>query len=374
MEKKIILFSMILILCLFLVLEAGSRVVYSIYARSPAYLTYGFNSLFNRLPGRDAAKGDKQIFRIACFGGSTTTGWPDMKRNYPLFLQQYLQKKFPDKEIIVENFGIASATPVEATYLLRASIDMDMRPMIHGGLDREKIDRLCGPERYQKVPDLLFLYSHVNATFIENLRLKKILPEKEYSEIKFITPKVAMAGKTFTAKLAFGLNHFLKTRSFFYYALGRIIFWFQHDRYIFPKTKIDGGRDVFLTVLRIQDKISRHQKKVKTANFEDSLDMAVYTAKRLKIPIILGTEPIAIEKYNDIINEDFAVIHEINANVIKKVCYENGVPIFDAVELFRKTQNSSRFFTTDLMHLNPEGDKFLGEKIGDFIIEEGYIK
>lgn len=359
----------------FISVEAVSRIAYSLYSREPNYLTYGFNSIFYKPYGRTADSGKKRVFRVACFGGSTMVGWPRLDGlDLPTRLQEYLQKKFPDIEIVVENFGIASATPVEAAYILRAAIDMDLKPCIYGGLDKTKIDRLCEPDRHTMIPDLVFLYSHVNATFIENLRLKRILSEKEYGEIKYITPRVALKEKSAIVMAMFKVNHFLKTRSFFYYGLSRIIFWLQHDRYIFPREKIGEGNDIFLDVLRIQSKVSRYQRYVKTANFEETLNMAAYTAKRLNIPIIMGTEPIAAQKYNDTVNEEFAVIHEINANVIRTICQENKIRCFDALRLFKETPGSDKFFTTDLIHLTLEGDRFLGEVLADFISEAGYVK
>lgn len=360
----------------FLILEIGSRVAYSLYTHSTSYLTYGFSSIFKGKAAPEGVDDGRPVFRIVCCGGSTTTGWPPQTRQndpYPYYLERYLKERFPGRRIIVENLGIPAATTVEAAYMARAAMDMDINPSVHGGLDKDKIERLCGPERQKKIPDLVVLYSHVTATFVENMRLKNILSEKEYNEIRRITPEITLRGRPLISRAIFNIDHFLKTRSFLYYSLDRITFWLQHDRYIVPKKEIK-GKGAFLAMMKLQNKISHLQKYVKTSNLRDTMEMAVYTAKRLKIPIIIGTEPIAAGRYTDDMNEEFVIIHQINADVIRKIGYDNNVPVFDAFKLFNETPGSSAFFDTSLMHLNRDGDKFLGEKLGEFIAQQGYIK
>jgi hypothetical protein len=369
---KNIVFVLLITAMFFLVVEVGSRVAYSVYSGSPAYLTYGFHSIFVKSLREDQPEDKRPIFRIACFGGSTTKGCTI--KNYSYYLERYLQKNYTQKRIIVESFGINGATPVEASYILRSSIDMDIKPRIWG-LEEDKIDRLCTGERSNKIPDLVFLYSHLNATWTENLRLRRLLSEDEYKKLRYLSPGVSLKGKHFIVRLAFGLNYYLKSKSFFYYGLCRLFFWLQHDRYIIPHEKVSEGLDVVQkSVQQIQKKISSYQKYVKTSHFRESLNMAIYTAQRLRVPIILGTIPVAIEKYSDDLSESAAVIHEIYANVIEETCHQNNVPVFNGVKLFRETSNANEFFVTDLVHLTEEGDRFLGEKLGAFIIKQGYIK
>lgn len=373
-------FSFLIVAAFFLVLEIASRVIYSLYIGSPSYLTYGFSSIFR--PEKKVVPSGKPIFRIACFGGSTTEGIE--QNNYPMFLEEYLQDKFPDRQIIVENFGIGGATTTEVTYMLRASIDMDITPHIWG-VSEEKIKRLCGPQRNEKIPDLVFLYSQANACLTETLRLKELLSEKEYNEIRYLTPKISLRGQPLFVRLALRLNYYLRSKSFFFYGLSRIIFWVQHERYLFPQEKINKGMNVIDTsVQTLQKKISRYHKSVKYSNFEESLNMAVYTAKRQRVPIIVGTEPIASRKLaglpvvgNPLLSvreeESYAIVHEIYSDVIRRICYENDALLFDAVKLFEDTPDSDTFFV-DRVHLSERGNRFLAKKIGDFIIGQGLIK
>jgi hypothetical protein len=293
--------------------------------------------------------------------------------NYPYFLEIYLQKRLPEKNIVVENLGIIGATPTEASYIARATIDMDIKPRLWG-MEEDKLARMRGPERYEKIPNLVFLYSHVNATWIENLRLKKVLSEKEYKDIRLITSKVTLKGRPLPVRFLFAANYFLKSKSFFYHALTRLVFWLQHDRYILPRKEIPKDTELTQAVIqRIQMKVSSYQRHVKTANFEECLNAAVYTAKRLKVPIAVGTIPIASGRYAGYVNETFTAIHEINANVIRRICEESDIPLFDALKLFQETPGSDRFFSNDLIHLNREGNKFLAEKLGDFLIENSLV-
>ncbi len=73
--------------------------------------------------------------RLVCLGGSTTAGFPyEININFPVFIQNYLHSRFPQKEIEVVNIGISAINSFSVEDMLPqiAAIQPDMILMYMG--------------------------------------------------------------------------------------------------------------------------------------------------------------------------------------------------------------------------------------------------
>jgi lysophospholipase L1-like esterase len=264
------------------------------------------------------------VIRIVCLGASTTEGSQRDEETYPYFLQQELNRMFPDREIEVINAGHHAFIIEDLLELLRQRV-------------------------FPLQPDIvLFCEATNNIQFTEFIKgVPKYCPG-----YCWVNPP---------------LVRFFYSRSALFNVLAERLNWVNHQPAPMPHMFDDTLPKPSVTRYReglkqITKEALSHGTKIVLSSFI-TVARADLKVSREDYPLVAA---MFYEYHYPFTPAEIARIYQIFNQQSAEVAREFGVPYADVAADFPR---EPRYFPFDIVHLTPDGNRLLANRFAEFLAE-----
>ena len=249
----------------------------------------------------NSPKKDRNEFRFAAFGGSTTARWGELqKRNWPEWLEKLLQDAFPNRKVIAEDWGTSGATSDYVATSVR--------------------HRLGFRKRHKGLPDLVIIYSGVN----DAVNVGGFWNEFDWLD---------------------RLYHWIGSRSLFFVSMRYKVIrlfrrvtarrsrprpWSELEGFLHRRHRGEPPSDtkVLLTL------------GLASGRYRTYISDAIAFAKAMNVPVIVGTIPIDDRRAP----QQLVLAHETIFRILREVANDHRVPFVMYGGNFRRRQIDISFF------------------------------
>lgn len=346
---KSILFSTIIVVLIFTLLEASQRVRYYLKTKDIEYLCYGHSGIeihlenfifyikrsLSKLQNKPGNNVDaKVVLKIDAFGGSTTNNGAMMpKFQYPLQMEALIKEKYPGLTVEVINRGVKGAYSDD---ILRNM----QRAYSH----------------FTDIPDVAIVFTGLNDAAIKMGHYRN---KKRYVPVSFLN---SLDKSICKYSLFYSvLKEYLMNKKF-----GNLNSYYSQREA--QEIKIDYNLS--------SEEESNYVNRDIIPEFIANINTVVKLCRALNIKIVFGTEPYsnkALVKFP----AEIKILDRLSKE-LKDIAERNNIPLVDAQKYFKSLKNGDGYFDggqgADCVHLGPDGNRILAGLFLDALEKNDLLK